>query len=111
MVMLKDNHIWAHGSITEAVKSAQRVAGFSMKIEVECTSLDEAKEAITAGADIVMLDNFSPQQLSTAAQECQLFARGVGKSNILVEVSGGITEDNIVHYFMSRMQIFFSVFG
>jgi nicotinate-nucleotide pyrophosphorylase (carboxylating) len=46
MVMLKDNHVWAAGSITGAVQKAQRAAGFSMKIEVECRSLDEAVEAV-----------------------------------------------------------------
>jgi nicotinate-nucleotide pyrophosphorylase (carboxylating) len=44
MVMLKDNHIWSHGSITKAVAAARAVCGFSMKIEVETSSLDEARE-------------------------------------------------------------------
>ena len=52
MVMLKDNHIWSAGSITEAVKLARRAAGFSQKIEVECQNLEEALEAATAGADV-----------------------------------------------------------
>ena len=52
MVMLKDNHIWACGSITTAVKLARKAAGFSQKIEVECQSLDEALEAAQAGADV-----------------------------------------------------------
>merc|ERR1712070_181277 len=63
MVMLKDNHIWASGSITQAVKDARVAAGFSQKIEVECQSLQEAIEAAQAGADIVMLDNFKPEDL------------------------------------------------
>ena len=57
-VMLKDNHIWSHGSITNAVKQARAVCGFALKIEVECGTAEEAEEAIAAGADIVMLDNF-----------------------------------------------------
>ena len=52
MVMLKDNHIWSAGSITEAVKLARRAAGFSQKIEVECQSVEEAIEAATVGADV-----------------------------------------------------------
>ena len=52
MVMLKDNHIWSHGSITNAVQEARKVAGFSVKIEVECQSFEEATEAIQAGADV-----------------------------------------------------------
>jgi nicotinate-nucleotide pyrophosphorylase (carboxylating) len=55
MIMLKDNHIWASGSITSAVHKARSVGGFSLKIEVECQSLEEAVEAINAGADIVQL--------------------------------------------------------
>ena len=52
MVMLKDNHIWATGSITNAVLKAKISAGFSQKIEVECQSLEEAIEAASAGADV-----------------------------------------------------------
>jgi len=55
MTMLKDNHIWAKGSITKAVHAARAVGGFALKIEVECQSEEEADEAIEAGADIVML--------------------------------------------------------
>ena len=65
-VMLKDNHIWSHGSITNAVKQARAVCGFALKIEVECGTAEEAEEAIAAGADIVMLDNFEPADLVTA---------------------------------------------
>lgn len=67
MVMLKDNHIWSCGSIEKAVKLARKAAGFSQKIEVECQSLEDAVEAATAGADIVMLDNFEPNQLKKDA--------------------------------------------
>ena len=52
MVMLKDNHIWSAGSITQAVALAKKAAGFSSKVEVECQSLDEAMEAAQAGADV-----------------------------------------------------------
>merc|ERR1712238_204471 len=68
MVMLKDNHIWAAGSITDAVQLARKAAGFSQKIEVECQSLEEATEAAAAGADIVMLDNFEPDKLREDAK-------------------------------------------
>ncbi|KAK8441760.1 hypothetical protein CA7LBN_001587 [Candidozyma auris] len=59
MVMLKDNHIASTGSITEAVKSARSVCGFAVKVEVEVSTEKDAKEAIDAGADVIMLDNFS----------------------------------------------------
>jgi len=94
MVMLKDNHIWSAGSITEAVKKARTAAGFSMKIEVECQNVEEALEACSAGADIVMLDNFTHSTIGAAAgfvKEKFPFA--------MVEASGGITEATI-HLFM-----------
>ncbi|XP_041641675.1 nicotinate-nucleotide pyrophosphorylase [carboxylating]-like isoform X2 [Cheilinus undulatus] len=74
MVMLKDNHVWASGSITQAVKAARSVCGFSSKIEVECRSAEEGREAAGAGADIVMLDNFKPQSQSIEEKgwDCQL---------------------------------------
>lgn len=56
MVMLKDNHVWAVGSIRGAVKKARGVGGFSIKIEVEARDFEEAVEAAESGADIVMLD-------------------------------------------------------
>lgn len=67
MVMLKDNHIWSAGNITNAVKTAKLAAGFSIKIEVECQSVAEALEAAEAGADIVMLDNFTSETIHAAA--------------------------------------------
>jgi nicotinate-nucleotide pyrophosphorylase (carboxylating) len=93
MVMLKDNHIWSAGNITNAVKAARSVGGFSIKIEVECRSLDEAKEACTAGADICMLDNYTPENLHKDATALKkLFP------HVIVEGSGGITKDTIVSY-------------
>ena len=85
MVMLKDNHIWSAGSITMAVQRARQAAGFSQKIEVECQSKQEAVEAAKAGADIVMLDNFAPQQLKADAKALkQEFP------HLLIEASGGM---------------------
>jgi nicotinate-nucleotide pyrophosphorylase (carboxylating) len=63
MIMLKDNHINVTGSITNAVLKAKGAAGFSVKIEVECQNKEEAVEAALAGADIVMLDNYSPERM------------------------------------------------
>jgi nicotinate-nucleotide pyrophosphorylase (carboxylating) len=96
MIMLKDNHIWAKGSITNAVKAARSVGGFALKIEVECQSEVEADEAIEAGADIVMLDNFDGAGLKVAAQS--LKQRWSGKRQILLESSGGLTEHNVKEY-------------
>ena len=83
MVMLKDNHIWSAGNITIAVKKARQAAGFSMKIEVECQSVDEAKEAASAGADIVMLDNFTHETIGVAAMEVK-----TAYPSVLIEASG-----------------------
>lgn len=99
MVMLKDNHIWSKGSITTAVHAAQSVAGFALRVHVECQSLAEAREAIAAGADIIMLDNFTPAELKVAAKALredwvQSAGTGAGK-RCLVEVSGGLTEENM----------------
>ncbi|XP_077460924.1 nicotinate-nucleotide pyrophosphorylase [carboxylating]-like [Stigmatopora argus] len=100
MAMLKDNHVWASGSITEAVKAARSVCGFSSKIEVECRSTDEAMEAAAAGADIVMLDNFQAQALHVAASAVkQEFP------HLLIEASGGVTPENITDYFSPCVDI------
>ncbi|XP_060558888.1 nicotinate-nucleotide pyrophosphorylase [carboxylating]-like [Ruditapes philippinarum] len=93
MIMLKDNHIWTAGSITQAVKDAHVVGGFSTKIEVECRSIEDAEEAASAGCDVIMLDNFSPEAIPKAAAMLkEKFPK------LIVEVSGGITEDNIAQY-------------
>lgn len=96
MVMLKDNHVWSRGSITDAVNAAKSVAGFSMKIEVEVQSEAEADEAIEAGADVVMLDNFTGEGVKVAAQSIK--QRWQGKRQFLLEVSGGLQEDNVEAY-------------
>jgi len=69
MVMLKDNHVWAVGSIAEAVSRARRGCGFSSKIEVECRTYEEACEACDAGADVVMLDNYTPEGAKADAEK------------------------------------------
>ncbi|XP_020795508.2 nicotinate-nucleotide pyrophosphorylase [carboxylating] isoform X2 [Boleophthalmus pectinirostris] len=90
MVMLKDNHVWASGSITEAVRAARAVCGFSSKVEVECRSVEEGSEAAAAGADIVMLDNFQPQELHTAAQRLKK-----DFPSVLIEASGGVSPETL----------------
>lgn len=100
MVMLKDNHIWANGSITDAVKIAKNAAGFSAKIEVECQSLEEAQEAATAGADIVMLDNFGPDRIKIDAPKLKKKF-----PHLLVEASGGITRDTLERYMLKEVDI------
>lgn len=96
MVMLKDNHVWSRGSITDAVTAARSVAGFALKIEVEVQSEEEADEAIAAGADVVMLDNFTGEGVRVAANS--LKQKWAGKKHFLIEVSGGLTKDNAEGY-------------
>lgn len=97
MTMLKDNHIWScDNNIALAVAAAKAAGGFAIKVEVECQSLDEAQQAIEAGADVVMLDNFTPEDMKKAARSIK--ERYGGKRGPLVEVSGGLTEDNVENY-------------
>lgn len=102
--MLKDNHIWAKGSITSAVTAAKAAGGFAIKVEVECQSLDEAFEAVDAGADVVMLDNFEPEALKVAAGKIKE-KYGGGNRGPLVEVSGGLTEENVRAYVCGDIDI------
>ncbi|MBO5106446.1 MAG: carboxylating nicotinate-nucleotide diphosphorylase [Clostridia bacterium] len=86
-ILLKDNHIGAAGGVKEAVKMAKEYAPFVRKIEVEVESLDMLKEALEAGADIIMLDNMSTQDMEKAVALC------AGKAE--TECSGNVTKENI----------------
>jgi nicotinate-nucleotide pyrophosphorylase (carboxylating) len=107
MTMLKDNHIVAAGSITNAVRAAKSAGGFAIKVEVECQNVEEADEAIAAGADIVMLDNFTPDGVKLAAAQLKdKWGRGTGdRRSFFVEVSGGLTEDNVEAYVCQDIDI------
>lgn len=85
--MLKDNHIDAGGGITNAVAILRSKLGHMVKIEVETRNFDEVKEAVDAGADIIMLDNMTNKQM----KECVEYINGRAKT----EASGNITLDNI----------------
>ena len=86
-VLLKDNHIGAAGSVAKAVKMAQEYAPFVRKIEVEVETLDQVKEAVEAGADIIMLDNMTPEMMKEAVQLID------GRTK--TECSGNVTKENI----------------
>ena len=102
MVLVKDNHVAIAGSVENAVKKAKQNASFSKKIEVEVTSVEDALKAAEAGADIVMLDNFSPKQVKEAVKALEK-AGFFGK--VLLEVSGGITEQNLLEYASAQVDI------
>ena len=95
MVLIKDNHIAACGTPLEALLKAKCNVSFSKKIEIEVETLDDAIECVKNGADIVMLDNMSPQEVVEVISELEKFNI---RQNSLIEVSGGITEDTILDY-------------
>ena len=86
-VMLKDNHIGAAGSITKAVEMAKAYASFVRKIEVETETLEQVKEAVEAGADIIMLDNMSLEQMKEAV--------ALINGRAQTECSGNVTKENV----------------
>lgn len=86
-VLLKDNHIDAAGGVKQAIEAAKAYAPFVRKIEVETENLDMVKEAVEAGADIIMLDNMTPQEMEEAVN----LIDGRAKT----ECSGNVTKENI----------------
>ncbi len=86
-ILLKDNHIGAAGGVKKAVEMAKEYAPFVRKIEVEVENLDMLKEALEAGADIIMLDNMSVEEMKEAVSLCK------GKAE--TECSGNVTKENV----------------
>ena len=86
-ILLKDNHIDAAGGVANAIKMAKEYAPFVRKIEVEVENLDMLKEALEAGADIIMLDNMSPEMMKEAVK--------LTRGKAVTECSGNITKENI----------------
>ena len=95
MVLIKDNHIAVVGSVKDALLLAKENVSFSKKIEIEVESVEDALIACENGADIVMLDNMSPEEAQSTLNS--LKEKGL-RENVLIEISGGITEDNILDY-------------
>jgi nicotinate-nucleotide pyrophosphorylase (carboxylating) len=86
-ILLKDNHIGAAGGVKEAVRMAKEYAPFVRKIEIEVENLDMLKDALEAGADIIMLDNMSVEDMKAAVELCR------GKAE--TECSGNVTRENV----------------
>jgi len=86
-ILLKDNHIDAAGGVANAIKMAKEYAPFVRKIEVEVENLDMLKEALEAGADIIMLDNMTPEMMKEAVK--------LTRGKAVTECSGNITKENI----------------
>ncbi|KMJ60283.1 nicotinate-nucleotide pyrophosphorylase [Bacillus sp. LL01] len=89
-VMIKDNHIEFAGSITEAVKRVREKIGHMVKIEVETESLAQVQEAVEAGADVIMFDNRTPDEIRDYIQHVP--------KNVITEASGGINLTNIASF-------------
>jgi nicotinate-nucleotide pyrophosphorylase (carboxylating) len=94
-ILIKDNHLRVVESVEEVVKLAKERASFTHKVEVEVPTVEDAIKAAEAGADIVMLDNMPPQEVAKVVEE--LRRRGL-RDRVVIEVSGGVTANNIVEY-------------
>ena len=102
LILIKDNHIAIAGGVENAVKQARTKVSFTKKIEVEIAKPEEVSKAATAGADIIMLDNFTPNQIRQAIE----ILRKTGHfGKIILESSGGITAENILEYASTGVNI------
>jgi nicotinate-nucleotide pyrophosphorylase (carboxylating) len=91
--LIKENHIMAAGNISNAVKQAHTIAP-GKHVEVEVETMSQLDEAIEAGADTIMLDNFTPEEMTIAVQHTRAKTNG----QVKLEASGGITTDSLRHY-------------
>jgi len=95
LVLIKDNHLVILGDVGQAVEKVKSSVSFSKKIEVEVSKEGKAIEAAKAGADIIMLDNFSPKQVKGTIA---LLKREGLRNKVLIEVSGGVNKQNILKF-------------
>ena len=102
MVLIKDNHLVLTGSIRESISSAKKLVGNNIKVECEVTDLQSAIEAINYGADIIMLDNFSPQEVENANRVLKELGL---RQKCLLEISGGISLANVSQFAKSNPDI------
>ena len=96
-VLIKENHITAAGSLSRAVKLARNLAPHTAKIEVETETLADVREALEARAEVIMLDNMSPAQITEAV--------GLINAAAIVEISGGISLDTIANYALPGVDV------
>ena len=102
LILIKNNHIAIVGSVEGAVEKAKLKSSFSKKIEVEVTKVTDTLLAAKAGADVVMLDNFSPKQVKQAVES---FKKAGFLGKVLLEASGGINEVNLLEYALTGVDI------
>lgn len=86
-ILIKDNHVAACGGVRQAIERARAFAGHLVRVECEVDSLDQLAEALDAGPDVIMLDNFSIKQLNVAV--------GMAAGRVVLEASGGVTLDTV----------------
>lgn len=101
-VLIKDNHLALAGGVRECVRKARESSGHLHKIEVEVKNLDEIREAIDAGADILLLDNMTPEKVREAVS---VVTQTKANREILLEASGGITLQNVRSYAEAGVQL------
>jgi nicotinate-nucleotide pyrophosphorylase (carboxylating) len=97
-VLIKENHVAAAGGIARAIEGARAVAPHGLKIEIEVRSLKELAQALQAKADVVMLDNFTPDQVRAAVNQASQNQAAQTRFKPMIEVSGGLSESNIAQY-------------
>lgn len=102
MVLIKDNHLVLTGSIRESISSAKKLVGNNIKVECEVTDLQSAIEAINFGADVIMLDNFSPHEVENATRVLKELGL---RQKCLLEISGGISLANVSQFAKSNPDI------
>ena len=101
-VLIKDNHIAVVGSVKESLQKARENVSFTKKIEIEVENPDDALSAAQNGADIVMLDNMTPLEVENVISSLE---KNNLRNNVLIEVSGSITPDNIIEYAKTTVDI------
>jgi len=101
-VLIKDNHLKLFKGVREAIRIAKENVSFTHKIEIEVNTISQAIEAAEEGADIIMLDNMSPEQIKETINE--LKKRNL-RDRVILEASGGVTEENIQDYASSGVDV------
>lgn len=102
LILIKDNHIAVVGSVKKAIELAKSAFGDKRKIECEVVNLDGIVDAINSGADIVMLDNFTPEMVRHSLEKIREYGL---RDRVIIEISGGINYDNIYDYASSRPDV------
>lgn len=94
-VLIKDNHIRAAGSLTEAVRRARQNTHHLLRLEVEVQSLEQVREALECNVDAILLDNMRPDELREAVEIVRAWSEQMGQPRPLLEVSGGVTLESV----------------